>query len=528
MTDDANSLPHMTNIKELVETGPIAAGSARRSGGRAARMQVRTAAREPLAGLERNIPTYEILPPEAVELIHQASLGILQDVGIEFRDAEALSLWKAAGADVTSTRVRIPGALLMQLVGLIPETFTIHARNAERSFKLGGRHAAFIPMQGARDVLGMDGVRGPASKLDLAQFHKLSHLAPEIHGLSSGICEPSEVAAPHRHLHMLASAITHSDKAFTGLAANRQQAEDSIALAELVFGMSALHQPVLTANVTCRSPLVWDGPALEAMKVYARHGQPCIISPSALAGASTPASSAGAVAQVNAEALAGLAFTQLVAPGSPQIYGQFIVPVDMRSGAPMGGVPEAAQMTLIFGQLARRYKLVWRASAFHAGSKLADAQAGYESNMLMHAAILGGAHLINQAAGWVEAGQTVSYAKFMLDTDQLGSWYKYAEGVRLDDLAAAMEAVRQVGPQGHFLGTAHTLTNFQKAFHTPPLMDFSPLVQWEHEGSRDAATRGAQQAGWTLETYAAPALDASTAEAIAEFVTRREREIPAR
>lgn len=524
---DANNLPHMTNIKELVETGPIASGQARRSGGRAARMQLRTAARGPLPGLVRNIPTYDLLPPDAIELIHAASLGILEEVGIEFRDAEALSLWAAAGAAVSGTRVRIAGGLLMQLIGQIPSEFTIHARNPERSFKLGGKHSAFIPMQGARDVLGMDGQRKPATALDLAQFHKLGHLAPELHAISTGICEPMDVAAPHRHLHMLASAITHSDKPFTGLGANRQQAEDTMAMAALVFGTQGLDRPVLTASITCRSPLVWDGPQLEALKVYARHGQPCILSPSALAGASTPASSAGAVAQVNAETLAGLAFTQLVAPGSPQIYGQHVVPVDMRSGAPMGGVPEAAQMTLIFGQLARRYKLAWRASAFHVGSKIADAQAGYESNMLMHAAILGGAHFIGQAAGWVEAGQTVSYAKFMLDTDQLGSWYKYAQGVGLEDLAAAMEAVRQVGPQGHFLGTAHTLNHFQKAFHTPPLMDFSVVEQWEHEGSRDAATRGGQQAGWTLETYVEPALEAGVKQALAEFVTRRERELPA-
>jgi trimethylamine--corrinoid protein Co-methyltransferase len=525
---DPNSLPHMTNIKELVETGPIASAQARRAGGRAARMQVRTAARQALPGLHRQIPVYELLTAQGLELIHQASLGILQDVGIEFRDPQALALWAGAGAKVTDTRVRIPGELLMQLVGRIPSQFTIHARNPERSFKLGGNHAAFIPMHGARDVLGIDGVRQPANQLDLVQLHKLSHLAPEIHALSSGICEPSEIAAPHRHLHMLASAIRHSDKAFTGLAANRQQAEDTIAMARLVFGQEGLRKPVLVANVTGRSPLVWEAPALQAMTVFAQHGQPCIISPSALAGASTPASSAGAVAQVNAETLAGLAFTQLVAAGSPQVYGQYIVPVDMRSGAPMGGVPEAAQMTLLFGQLARRYKLAFRASAFHAGSKLADAQAGYEANMLMHAAILGGANVIAQAAGWIEAGQTVSYAKFMLDADQLGSWYKYAEGIHLDDLAAAMEAVRQVGPQGHFLGTAHTLANFQKAFYTPPLMDFSPLVQWEHEGSRDAATRGAQQAGWTLETYAAPELDPGIAQALDEFVTRRAQEIPTR
>ncbi|MDP4823016.1 MAG: trimethylamine methyltransferase family protein, partial [Aestuariivirgaceae bacterium] len=233
---DANNLPHMTNIKELVETGPIASGQARRSGGRAARLQVRTAARAPLPGLARNIPTYELLPADAVELIHAASLGILEEVGIEFRDAEAVALWAAAGAAVSDTRVRIPGPLLMQLIGQIPAELTIHGRNPERSFQLGGTNSAFVPMQGARDVRGMDGVRRPATLEDVNRFHKLSHLAPELHALSTGLCEPMEVAAPHRHLHMLASAFVHSDKPLTGLAANRQQAEDTIAMAQIVFG----------------------------------------------------------------------------------------------------------------------------------------------------------------------------------------------------------------------------------------------------------------------------------------------------
>jgi trimethylamine--corrinoid protein Co-methyltransferase len=204
-----------------------------------------------------------------------------------------------------------------------------------------------------------------------------------------------------------------------------------------------------------------------------------------------------------------------------------MVAVDMKSGAPMGGTPEAAHMMMLMGQLARKYNLPWRTSGFHVGSKLPDAQAGYESNMLMHAAILSGANYIWHVAGWLEAGLCASYAKFMLDCEQLAGWYKYAQGVDVGDLVGAMEAVREVGPAGHFLGTAHTLSKFESAFFMPPMMDFSSFEQWSAEGSKDAATRALERARGLLTAYEEPKLDEGKREALEEFVARREREIPA-
>jgi trimethylamine--corrinoid protein Co-methyltransferase len=215
-----------------------------------------------------------------------------------------------------------------------------------------------------------------------------------------------------------------------------------------------------------------------------------------------------------------------VRPGSPQVYGQFMVAVDMKSGAPMGGTPEAAHMTLLMGQLARRYRLPFRTSGFHVGSKLPDAQAGYEANMLMHAAILSGAHYIWHVAGWLEAGLCASYAKFMLDCEQLGGWYKYAQGVDVADLQAAMQAVREVGPGGHFLGTAHTLEKFESAFYMPKMMDFASYEQWAAEGSRDAATRATQRARAMLDEYEEPKLDPGKLEALEAFIRKREAELP--
>jgi|RhiMetdeSRZDD1v2_1073273.scaffolds.fasta_scaffold86947_2 trimethylamine---corrinoid protein Co-methyltransferase len=524
----AEGIPSMPSIQELVEKGPISSGNARRSGGREGRRQLRSAPIACFPVLESKIPIYEIVPKEAIELIHLESCRILEETGIEFRDDEAAQLWKASGADVRGYRVRIDRAQLMELVGKIPSEYTMHARNPERTVTIGGRKSVFVPMYGAPYVLDFEGKRRYASKNDLYNFHKLAYLSPQLHSTSSIICEPMDVPVPHRHLHIIYGCLRWSDKPFMGIVTARERAVDTMRMAAIVFGEDFVKDnTVLTAVVNCNSPLVWDATMLDALKVYAAHNQPCLLSPFALCGASTAASTVGAVAQVNAEALAGLAFTQLIRPGSPQVYGQFMVTVDMKSGAPMGGTPEAAHMMMLMGQLARKYNLPWRTSGFHVGSKLPDAQAGYEANMLMHAAILSGANYIWHVAGWLEAGLCASYSKFLLDCEQLGGWYKYAQGVDMEDLNAAMEAVREVGPAGHFLGTAHTLSKFERAFFMPSIMDFNSYEQWSAEGSQDAAQRALAKARSMLEAYQEPKLEESKIEALEDFIARRERELPA-
>jgi trimethylamine--corrinoid protein Co-methyltransferase len=514
----------MINVKELSEQ---VSATGRRAGGRQARISQRSAKVAAFPTLTRKIPVYELVPDEAIELVHQESLRILTDVGIEFRDDEAAAMWRQAGADVRGHRVRIEAQQLMALVSGIPSEFTLNARNPARSVRIGGANSIFVPMYGAPYVRDLDNQRRYGSLADLNNFHKLAYLSPALHSSSSIICEPMEIPVPRRHLHIINSAIRHSDKPFMGIVTARERAEDTIAMAKLVFGESFVDDnPVMVSITNCNSPLVWDATMLDALKVYARHNQPVILAPFALCGASTSASSVGSVAQVNAEALAGLAFTQLVRPGSPQLYGQFMVTVDMKSGAPMGGTPEAAQMMYLMGALARKYRLPWRTSGFHVGSKVNDAQAGYEANMLMHAAILSGANYIWHAAGWLEAGLVCGYSKFVTDAEQCEGWYRYAGGLSFDDFKEAMAAIREVGPGGHFLGTQHTLDHFEKAFFAPKLMDFSSFEQWSAEGANDMDARGRARARALIAGYEPPALDPAIEEALADFVKRRERELP--
>ena len=511
----------------MTDAATLSAPTSRRGGGRDGRRAMRAAPQISFPTLVRNIPTYEILPDEAVELIHEESMKILEEVGCEFRDDQAPAMWKKAGADVQGTRVRIDRDLLMSLISTVPSEFTLHARNPERTVKVGGKNSIFIPMYGAPFVRDLDNVRRYGSLADLNNFHKLAQMSPSLHSMSSICCEPMEIAVPKRHLHIIQSALTYGDKPFMGIVTEKERAEDVMKMAGIVFGDDFVKDNTVVVSITnCNSPLVWDQTMLDAMRVYASNNQPVICAPFALCGASTSASSVGAVAQVNAEALAGVAFTQLIRKGSPVIYGQFMVAVDMKSGAPMGGTPEAAQMMFAMGQLARKYKLPWRTSGFHVGSKLNDAQAGYESNMLMHAAVLSGANYIWHSAGWLEAGLSCGYSKFVTDAEQVAGWYKYAGGLKFDDFKDAMAAVREVGPQGHFLGTAHTLEHFEKAFFMPTIMDFNSYEQWSSEGAKDHDTRGQEKARAMLNTYEKPAMDVAVAEALQDFVNRRERELP--
>jgi len=514
----------MINVQELSQQ---VSSHGRRSGGREGRRAMRAKAVPSFPALVRNIPAYEIVPDEAIELIHEESVKILEEIGSEFRDDEAAAMWKAAGADVKGYRVHIDRALLMELVSKIPAEFTLNARNPERTVRVGGKNQIFIPMYGAPYVRDLDNVRRYGSLRDLNNFHKLAYMLPALHSSSSICCEPMEIPVPKRHLHIIHSALKHSDKPFMGIVTSKERAEDVIKMAGIVFGDGFVKDNTVVVSITnCNSPLVWDATMLDAMKVYARHNQPLILAPFALCGASTSASSVGAVAQVNAEALAGCAFTQLVRPGSPQIYGQFMVTVDMKTGAPMGGTPEAAQMMYLMGALARRYKLPWRTSGFHVGSKINDAQAGYEANMLMHAAILSGANYIWHSAGWLEAGLCCGYSKFITDAEQLVGWYKYGQGLSFADFKEAMAAVREVGPAGHFLGTQHTLEHFENAFFMPTLMDFNSFEQWSAEGSKDHDTRGREKAKTMLDAYEEPKLEQGVAEALEAFIAKREAELP--
>jgi len=499
-----------------------------RRGGREARRQARTAVQiRALPVLERRVPVYEVLNPAGLERIHEASLQILEQVGIDFRDAEALELWKEAGAEVERWRVRIPRELLMALVAKAPAEFTVHARNPERSTVIGGDRVAFAPTYGSPFVYDFDNQRRYGTLADLNDFHKLAYMSPAMHNTGSVVCEPVDVVVPKRHLHITYSAIRHSDKPFMGPVTAPERAEDAVEMVKILFGEEFVERnTVMISLVNCNSPLVWDETMLGALKVYARANQAVIVAPFVLAGANTPASAMGAVAQLNAEALAGIAFAQLCRPAAPMIYGHFLAAVSMRSGAPMAGTPELALMNYAIGQLVRKYRLPMRSSGMLCGAKTVDAQAAYESVQTMWPVLLCGANYVMHSAGWMEAGLAASFAKFVLDAEQIEMFYKFGQGPQFDDLEDALRAVREVGPGGHYLGTEHTQSHFQTAFLIPELADNNSFEQWQLDGSRDATARALETARRMLDTYEPPALDPAVDEALLGFIREREAVLP--
>ena len=502
----------------------MAAVEKARRGGRGARRSIRENAVEMMyPHLTRGLPYTEPASPEQVERIHQASMDILENVGVDFRDPIALEDWKQAGARVEGERVYLDRHLVMELISSIPSEITLHARNPANNVTLGEGKSIFVPMTGAPFIRDLDGVRRRGTLADLNNFHKLAHVSPALHSTAHVICEPMDVPVGHRHLWITYSSMIHSDKTFMGMTTTAENAEDVMEMIKILFGADFIDShPVVTGNINGNSPLVWDETMLGAARAFCKHNQPVLCSPFVLGGANTPASTVPAVAQLNAEALSGLAYTQVVRKGAPAIYGHYLSTVSMASGAPMAGTPEISLMNFLIGQMARFYRVPWRTSNTLGGAKTFDAQAGYESATTLMAVCMAGANYIWHSAGWNEAGMHVCMSKFVVDAEQCAMAYRMAEGPRWDDFDEALAAVPDVGPGGHYLGHPHTQDNFQRAFFMPKLFDNNNYEQWIANGEKEISRRASEFAAKQLAEYQAPALDPSKDEELRAFIARRE------
>lgn len=504
-----------------------AVGTKRR--GRGARQAAR-AVRDTtmLPALKRKMPVTELMDGEQVRKIDAASMDILENTGVQFRDDIAIADWKRAGAKVVGDRVYLDRALVRDLIATIPATFTYHARNPANNLPFGNDHAMFIPMTGAPFLRDLDDKRRNPTMNDLSNFHKLAHMLPAMHSSAHHIIEPYDHPISQRHLRITYSSMKHSDKTFMGMTTSPKNTQDVLDMCDILFGEGFVDShPVVTGNCNGNSPLVWDETMLGAMRALCKRNQPVLCSPFVLGGANTPASVAPTVAQLNAEALSALAYTQVIRKGCPAIYGHYLSTVSMKSGAPMAGTPEISMMNMMIGQMARFYDVPWRTSNTLGGSKTFDAQAGYESATTLMSVMMSGANYIWHSAGWNEAGMHCSMAKFIVDAEQCAMAYRMAEGVRWDDFDEALAAVADVGPGGHYLGHPHTLENFQRAFFMPEMFDNNSIEQWRAEGSVEINERALQRARDMLNDYVEPTLDAGVNEALLDYIARRERDIPA-
>ena len=514
----------MDNQEDMMQ-----APQASRRGGRGERRALRTKPNHNmLPHLHGQLPLTQPMSQDQVEMIDKASLDILEDVGVVFRDEIALDDWRRIGADVRGETVHLDRALVKDLISSIPEEITLHARNPEKTVQLGKRNSIFVPMTGAPYLRDLDDVRRSPTLADLADFHKLAHMLPSMHSSAHHIVEPMDHPISHRHLRITYSSMVHSDKTFMGMTTSGKNAEDVLDMCAVLFGDAYLEDhAVVVGNCNGNSPLVWDETMLSAMRAFNRRNQPVLCSPFVLGGANTPASTVPTVAQLNAEALSALAYTQVTRKGCPAIYGHYLSTVSMQSGAPMAGTPEISLMNFMIGQMARYYKIPWRTSNTLGGAKTLDAQSGYESATTLMAVLMSGANYIWHSAGWNEAGMHCSMAKFIVDSEQCAMGYRMAEGLRWDDFDEALAAVRDIGPGGHYLGHPHTQEKFQDAFFMPKQFDNNSFEQWVAEGELDTTDRALRTARQMLKDYEQPALDPAINEALLDYIARRERDIPA-
>jgi len=482
----------------------------------------------PTGGVINPINPVSLLSEDEAESLHQASLKVLAEHGVRFSLPQAHAILKTAGADVRESNgmVRFDPDMLMDHVAKAPSGFTLHARNPTHDLHLGNRHINFSCVSSApHSTDTLNGRRG-GNREDFENFLRLTQMINVAHGSAGYPVEPIDIPVPVRHLQATRTILALTDKTFRLYNHNRQRTLDVLEMARIAHNLSKeefVEKPCVFASINPNSPREYDESMLWGMIECARAGQVLMISPFILAGAMAPVSIAGALAQQNAEALAGIAFCQMIRPGTPVTYGGFVSNADMKSGAPAFGTPEHVKTTLVIGQMARRYNLPYRSANANA-SNAVDAQATYESQMCLWACLMSGATYVYHGLGWLEGGLSASFEKFIIDAEMIQGLTEVLKPIDLSPEELAVDVIGEIPPGGHFFGSRHTIERYEHAFYHPMLSDWRNFETWSEAGALDATQRAAAIVKRLLAEYQPPAMEEETALALDEFVARREAE----
>ncbi len=485
-----------------------------------------TLRQKPWARIRNPFRPVEAVSTDELEAIHFASLTILEEIGLDFLLPQARDLMQQAGATVDDERVRIDRDMIDEALAKTIPSFTLHSRNPEHDLEIGGEVACFASVASAPNASDTDNGRRAGNHQDYQDFLKLGQNLNIIHCFGGYPVEPVDLHASIRHLECLRDFVTLTDKVFHVYSLGQQRNLDALEITRIARGISNQqldNEPSLFTIINSSSPLRLDAPMLQGIIEMASRNQVVVLTPFTLAGAMAPVTVAGALAQQNAEALAGMVLSQIVRPGSPFVYGGFTSNVDMRSGAPAFGTPEYMKAALVGGQLARRYNLPYRSSNVCAANAV-DAQSAYESVFSLWGAMMGGCNLLMHGAGWMEGGLCASFEKFVIDADLLQMTAEFFMPLKVDDAELALEAVRDVGPGGHFFGTQHTQDRYRNAFYEPMISDWRNFESWQEAGSPIALEHANRLYKKILNEYAPPALDPAIREELDEFVEKRKRE----
>lgn len=479
--------------------------------------------------IKNPLPPFKYLADDALDTLHDHSMRLIEEIGLEFLYPEALDIWEQAGArvDRDAQRVWIPRQLVLEKVALCPETFELHARNPANHVIIGGDNIVCAPSYGSPFVYDLDGGRRSATLEDFHNFAKLAQATPQIHNAGGTLVEPEDTDLDTRHLDMVYALIRYADKTLMGSVVSAERARDTVEMLSIVGGgrEAIEHKPMAISLINVNSPLRYDERMLGALIEYARARQAVIVTPFIMAGAMSPTTLAATLAQQNAEALVGITLAQLVNPGTPVVYGSFLTNIDMQSGSPCFGTPESAIALFVSAQMARRYRLPFRSGGGLTASKLPDAQAAYEAMMGFWPTFLAHTNFVLHAAGWLESGLVAGYEKFAMDVEVLRMFEVFFKGFALDEEGLAWDAFVEVGPGGHFLGAEHTMRHYREAFYRPVIADINNFERWQKLGAKDTAQRANAIYKKMLAEYQAPPIDPGVDEALREFIERRKNEI---
>jgi trimethylamine--corrinoid protein Co-methyltransferase len=469
---------------------------------------------------------YELLSPEALEILDRGWRRIVSEIGVQFVKPEAVELFRKAGQAVDDQTVRLDPDFVLEQVAKAPREFDVQARNPANTVHIGGDHMVFGGVYGPPFVRE-GSVRRDATMTDFRKFTMLAQSFPELDSAGGVICEPNDAPLDSRHLDMIFALQTLTDKIYMGNVVSGPNALDTIKMTEILFGGAGTIEktPATISLINCNSPLRWDDRMLDAQFEYNRANQPVVITPFLLMGAMSPVTIPAALVQQLAEALSGIALAQLIRPGCPVIFGSFLSNIDMQSGSPCFGTPESAIGLLCTGQLARHFGLPFRTGGGLTSSQTPDAQAGYEALMTMLPTFLAGTNWVMHSAGWLEGGLVSCYEKFIIDVELLKMLRVEFTPLEIDEAALAFDAHLEVGHGGHFLGAQHTMERFRECFYRPMLSSSMNFERWSRQGALDAAARASAICQKTLDEYEQPALDEAIRSELEEYVTRRRAEL---
>ena len=498
--------------------------------GRAARQAERLARTTgQLPYLTRQLPPVEVVSAEGLELIEQNADTLLEQVGIEIVNfPEAVEIFRGAGADIEGSRVRFERGMCRSIVQATCPAGLHPARPEPRAQRRHRRPVRRL-RAGLRLAVHPQSRQRPALRdhRGLPQLREADIHDRTLHHGGGTLCEPVDLPVNKRHFDMVYSHIRYTDKAFMGSVTHPSRAQDTVDMVRILFGDEIIeNEHVIMGLANANSPMSWDFNMLGSAKVYAENNQIMLITPFILGGAMAPVTVAASATQTLAEALAGMAFCQIVRPGAPVIFGSFASSMSMQSGAPTFGTPEPQLVLFVLAALARRLGVPFRSGGNFTASKVPDYQAAYESAISFMATMQAGVNFNLHTAGWLEGGLAIGYEKFMLDADQASMAGAYLAGVDLTENGLALQAMLDGGPGQHFLGSPHTLANFENAFWRSELSDNNSFEQWELNGGHDAAQRANDRLEAALAEYEEPPLDEGVHEELVAWMDQRKASFP--